>query len=75
MTNISKNDPDGAKGATENEEHTHDGNAGLAGQLGHRDQDPMLKDADTDFPEPGNSPEHSGEAPETTAEKSKPKVA
>jgi hypothetical protein len=30
-------------------------------QLGHRDQDPMLKDADSDFPEPGESPEHSGE--------------
>jgi hypothetical protein len=58
MTNISKNDPDGAKGATE-EEHTHDGNTGLSQQLGHRDQDAILKDADTDFPEPGNTPEHS----------------
>jgi len=36
----------------------------MQGQLGHRDQDPMLKDADTDFPEPGESPEHTGE-PET----------
>lgn len=59
MTRISDNDPDRAKGATETEEHDHDGNAGLAGQLGHRDQDPIIKDADTDFPEPGNSPEHS----------------
>jgi len=33
----------------------------MQGQLGHRDQDPMLKSADTDFPEPGGSPEHSGE--------------
>jgi hypothetical protein len=33
----------------------------LQGQLGHRDEDEMLKDADTDFPEPGSSPEHSGE--------------
>jgi hypothetical protein len=56
--NISTNDPDGAKGATEGQPH-HDGNSGLAGQLGHRDQDPILKDADSDFPEPGNSPEHS----------------
>jgi hypothetical protein len=58
---ISENDPDGAKGATETEEHHHDGNLGLSEQLGHRDQDPLLKNADTDFPEPGNSPEHSGE--------------
>jgi hypothetical protein len=33
----------------------------LQGQLGHRDEDAMLKDADSDFPEPGNSPEQSGE--------------
>lgn len=60
-TKISANDPDGAKGATEGEEHHHDGNAGLAGQLGHRDQDSMLKDADSDFPEPDAGPEHSSE--------------
>jgi hypothetical protein len=33
----------------------------MQGQLGHRDQDPLLKSSDTDFPEPGGSPEHSGE--------------
>ena len=33
----------------------------LQGQLGHRDEDEMLKDSDTDFPEPGPNPEHSGE--------------
>jgi hypothetical protein len=33
----------------------------MRGQLGHRDQDPLLKSADTDFPEPGENPEHSGE--------------
>jgi hypothetical protein len=60
VTKISENDPDRAKGATE-EEHHHDGNLGLSEQLGHRDQDPRIKGADTDFPEPGNSPEHSGE--------------
>ena len=53
MTKISDNDPDRAKGATEGEERNHDENAGLASQLGHRDQDPILKDADSDFPEPG----------------------
>jgi hypothetical protein len=61
MTRISDNDPDGAKGATEGEERDRNPNAGLNGQLGHRDQDPRIKDADSDFPEPGNSPEHSGE--------------
>jgi hypothetical protein len=62
MTKISENDPDRAKGGTGEEEHHHDGNLALSEQLGHRDQDPLIKDADTDFPEPGNSPEHTGEA-------------
>jgi hypothetical protein len=61
VTKISENDPDRAKGATESVKRDHDANASLAGQLGHRDQDPRIKGADTDFPEPGNSPEHSGE--------------
>ncbi len=56
---ILKNDPDRAKGAIEIEEHHHDGNLGLSEQLGHRDQDPLIKGADTDFPEPGENPEHS----------------
>jgi hypothetical protein len=63
MTKISDNDPDRAKGATEEEEHCHDGNLALSEQLGHRDQDPRIKDADSDFPEPGGNPEHSGERP------------
>ena len=54
-------DEDMRKGATETEDHHEPGNIGLQQQIGHRDQDPMLKDADTDFPEPGESPEHSGE--------------
>jgi hypothetical protein len=54
-------DQDTAKGAMETEDHKTEGNIGLQEQLGHRDQDPMLKDADTDFPEPGQNPEHSGE--------------
>ncbi|HXM69048.1 MAG TPA: hypothetical protein VN911_20140 [Candidatus Acidoferrum sp.] len=63
MTKISDNDPDRAKGAVEGEEHHHDGNLALSEQLGHRDQDPSIKNADSDFPEPGGSPEHSGERP------------
>ena len=53
-------DQDAAKGAMETENHEGPGNLGMQGQLGHRDQDPMLKAADTDFPEPGENPEHSG---------------
>jgi hypothetical protein len=54
-------DQDSGKGAVEQEDQNHFGNSSLGGQLGHRDQDQMLKDADTDFPEPGENPEHSGE--------------
>ena len=32
----------------------------MAGQLGHRDQDEMLKANDTDFSEPDAEAEHSG---------------
>lgn len=60
-------DQDTAKGALETEDHKIPGNIGLQQQLGHRDQDPMLKDADTDFPEPGSNPEHTGEAQKKSA--------
>jgi hypothetical protein len=80
VTKISDNDPDKAKGATEDELPNHEQNAGLANQLGHRDQDPLLKDSDSDFPEPGASPEHSGEpreaaSNESNSKTSKPKIA
>jgi hypothetical protein len=55
-------DQDLEKGAVEQDERTQKGNTSMQGQLGHRDQDPMLKSADTDFPEPGENPEHTGEA-------------
>jgi hypothetical protein len=60
-------DQDMEKGATETEDHKVPGNAGLQGQLGHRDQDSILKDSDSDFPEPGQNPEHSGEKTRKTA--------
>ncbi len=60
-------DPDAAKGATEAEDRGNEGNIGMQQQIGHRDQEPMLKDADSDFPEPGNNPEHSGEPERKTA--------
>jgi len=54
-------DQDRAKGAVEQDENNQGGNTSMNGQLGHRDQDEMIKDADSDFPEPGQSPEHTGE--------------
>jgi hypothetical protein len=63
----SKTDQDAGKGAVETDDHKTPGNTGLQDQLGHRDQEPMLKDADSDFPEPGQSPEHSGETERKTA--------
>lgn len=58
---LTRKDQDSAKGAVEQDDLNHFGNNSLAGQIGHRDQDPLLKDADSDFPEPGENPEHSGE--------------
>jgi hypothetical protein len=63
----SKPDQDAAKGVVETDDHKEAGNPGLQDQLGHRDQEPMLKDADSDFPEPGQSPEHTGEPQRKTA--------
>jgi hypothetical protein len=54
-------DQDRGKGAVEQDDSGHFGNTSLQGQIGHRDQDPMLKSADTDFPEPGENAEHTGE--------------
>jgi len=54
-------DQDRLKGALEQDDRTQPGNSSMQGQLGHRDQDPRLKQFDTDFPEPGENPEHSGE--------------
>ena len=33
----------------------------MAGQLPHRNPDELADGSDSDFPEPGSSPEHSGE--------------
>jgi hypothetical protein len=62
-------DQDRGKGAVEQNEREQPGNTSLPGQLGHRDQDSMLKSSDTDFPEPGENPEHSGEEEEETSKK------
>ncbi|MGH9504943.1 MAG: hypothetical protein ACRD20_18985 [Terriglobales bacterium] len=58
------NDQDRGKGAVEEDGPQESGNTSMSGQLGHRDQDPLLKSSDSDFPEPGGSPEHTGEPTE-----------
>jgi hypothetical protein len=60
-------DQDRGKGAVEQEDPNQDGNTSMRGQLGHRDQDPLIKSSDTDFPEPGESPEHTGEPQKRSA--------
>jgi len=68
MTQSPHSDPDARKGATEDtapnapcpgEARPGQAHDRLANQLPHRESDPRIKDADSDFPEPGSSPEHS----------------
>jgi len=56
-----RNDADRGKGSLEPDERGQAGNNSMKGQLSHRDQSPLVEGADTDFPEPGQSPEHSFE--------------
>jgi len=67
MTAVATTSPDEGmrKGAVEDDAMYPDSkrrpqHGSLSGQLGHRDQDEMLKDNDTDFPEPDAEAEHSG---------------
>lgn len=64
MIRIPTLDNDLHKGAFEADNPFEKSSTSMRGQLGHRDQDPMLKGSDTDFPEPGENPEHSGEKQE-----------
>ena len=54
-----RNDADRGKGSLEPDEPKQAGNNSMRGQLSHRNADPLAEGADTDFPEPGQSPEHS----------------
>ena len=56
-------DNDLRKGATEDEPIGGRTQNSMSGQLPHRGQDTLIKENDTDFPEPGNNPEHSGQHP------------
>jgi hypothetical protein len=68
-------DNDIHKGAIEDDKPQDEHNTSMRGQLGHRNQDPMIKGNDTDFPEPGENPEHSGEREEGTPERKPPAVS
>jgi hypothetical protein len=65
QTVTARPDEDSKKGAVEDDGVYPDNvrrpqNGSMSGQLGHRDQDDMLKEADTDFPEPDAEAEISG---------------
>ena len=66
MMPVEKNpDNDLQKGTVEN---GRDNDSSLAGQLPHREADPLIKANDTDFPEPGENPEHTGQREEAENE-------
>ena len=54
-------DNDVKKGAVESENRDQHSQTSLEGQLAHRTEDANIKDGDSDFPEPGENPEHSGQ--------------
>ena len=54
-------DQDAGKGAVEQDAPGQPTNTSMQGQLGHRTEDPLVKDNDSDFPEPGSNEEHTGE--------------
>jgi len=53
-------DSDVGKGAVESDRPRSPDDVSTTGQLGHRDSDAMIKEGDTDFPEPDAEAEHSG---------------
>lgn len=54
-------DPYAHQGAVEQDKPNQKTNNSLNGQMGHRNKPADLDTLDTDFPEPGQNPEHSGE--------------
>jgi len=68
-------DSDAGKGAVEQEGPSQDGNTSLRGQLGHRTRNAMIKANDSDFPEPGGNPEHTGEPESAETETDPEEVA
>ena len=61
MSNTNTRDEDSGKGAVEQDRPGQKTNVSRTGQIGHRDQDALLKSSDSDFPEAGQNEEHTGE--------------
>ncbi len=61
VKNPQHRDEDAGKGAVEQNRPNDPTNLSFSGQNAHRDQDPLLKSNDTDFPERGQNEEHTGE--------------
>lgn len=51
-------DNDIHKGAVEDDQPKQEHNTSMRGQLGHRKKDEMVDGNDSDYPEPGENPEH-----------------
>lgn len=64
-----RNDEDSAKGAVEQDRPEQPTNTSMAGQIGHRNKNDIVDTHDTDLPEPGQTPEHSGELMQTNKRK------
>jgi hypothetical protein len=64
MSNNARNtrDEDSGKGAVEQDQPGQETNVSRTGEIGHRNQDALLKSSDSDFPESGQNEEHTGEA-------------
>jgi hypothetical protein len=54
-------DADEHKGAVEQDSRDQESNTTLNGQMQHREGSPLADYMDSDFPEPGGSPEHTGQ--------------
>jgi hypothetical protein len=58
---VKTKDPYCHEGAVEQDKPNQPDNTSMAGQMGHRNKPADLDTLDTDFPEPGENPEYSGE--------------
>ena len=61
MSAVPAPDADERKGAIEQDSRDQETNTTLRGQMQHRNPSPLANNFDTDFPEPGMSPEHTGQ--------------
>ena len=67
------NDDDAGKGAVEQDRPEQQTNVNFDAQLPHRTENKLVKSSDTDFPEPGENVEHSGELMTNANDRAQPK--